>query len=473
MYCKLKGPLKGGFSIVILFALSTGYASALPGAPAATGLANAPIGASAAPRLPLPPPLPPAPNQAASGPPMTLQAPLETPAPLGGFKLHFERVPLADLIALAYTDVVKSSFALDSSLASRADVVSVVFQSKKPQDVLPVLKLLVEGIGGEVVKKNGIDLYRLKSGNETQDWELHTYTPQYYSVDYLTGIASGMFKGKFGQDGSGTTGPVTVQPAASDTGQTSALSHNSMPLGAQVVFNGPPEEWKKLLVFFKQIDIPRDNFDVTAQIYEVQNLKHNETALSLLLKLGTSVATTIGTAGTSNLLTLGAGGFSISASALASNTQFKLVSEPHMLIRSGQNGNLVVATQTQVDTGAVLDKNGNAVDTRAYQQAGLTFNLTATSREKIIDVTLNSQVSDFGTANGTTAPDIVNRTISQTFDMRDGETIALAGLRQDKDTGAQSGLPFLPWNLSKSSDDTSTEFLFIVKIKKHEEQPAQ
>jgi hypothetical protein len=399
---------------------------------------------------------------------MALQTPFEAPAPIGGFKLHFERVPLADLIALAYTDVVKRSFALDSSLASKGDVVSVVFQSKKTEDVLPVLKLLVEGIGGEVVHRDGVDLYRLKSGNETEDWTIHTYTPKYYSVDYLTAMANGLFKGKFAQESNNTAGPVSVQATASDTGNSSTLSRSSAPLSANVVFDGPPEEWQKLKAFLEKVDVPRDNFDVTAEIYQVQNLKHNETALSVLLKLGTTLGTSIGTAGTSNLLTLGLRGSSISASALASNTQFKLVSEPHMLLRSGQNGQLVMATQTQVDTGAVLDKNGNAEQTKEYKQAGLTFNLTAISREKIIDVTLNSQVSDFGTSNGNTAPDITNRSLSQTFDMENGETIALAGLRQEKETGAQSGLPFLPWNLSKSSDDTSTEFLFLIHIQKHE-----
>ncbi|MCP2084738.1 UNVERIFIED_ORG: type II secretory pathway component GspD/PulD (secretin) [Paraburkholderia sediminicola] len=426
---------------------------------------------SALPQLPLPP-APQGPRLEAT----TYRQDSLSDVPKGGFQLYFQQINLGNLVTLAYTDVIKKNFALDASIASRNDLVSVVFQSKRPEDVLPVIQALVEGVGGEVVHKNGIDIYRMKT-SEGEDWHIYTYRAKYLAVQDLVQQASGLIKGKFGSQTTINTAPTNDATKTTGTSSISTISNTSTSAQSQqqdtqsaLVFQGSAEEHKKLEELLERIDIPQENFDVDAAIYEVQDLKNNETAISGLLKFGginLNLGTTPVTGG--GTLALGPNAFSVTASALRNNSQYKLISQPHLRLRSGEAGNLVITTQTQINTGSVMAQNGTTQQALSYQSAGLNFNITLNGRVDTIAANVNAQYSDFGTASSTGAPDILQRQLETSFNTEDGETIALGGLREAKDTKSQTGLPFLPWNLGKSDSDTSTEFLILLTVHRHQE----
>lgn len=77
------------------------------------------------------------------------------------------------------------------------------------------------------------------------------------------------------------------------------------------------------------------------------------------------------------------------------------------------------------------------------------------------------QVSNFiNTTTGVNgSPTLTKRELSTAVTMSDGDVIVLGGLNENKESSAESGLPFLPSILrSNSKDQSKSEILLILQV---------
>lgn len=382
----------------------------------------------------------------------------EAPA-AGGFQLHFDRIALVDLLAICYSDVLKRGYALDAAIASRTETVSVNFTSKTTGAVYPVLEALIDGIGGEIVHKGGIDLIRPLKTDKTA-WEALIYKPKARSVGYLTAAMAGQFTGQFSGQGGGES---TASPKATEKGKEPAPAAPTGNAKADVlVFYGSIKEQGKVKELLTQLDTAEDDLVISANIYEVSGLTDKETALGLVVKaangLGKASLSIGAQSAGANSVSLGYAGISVIASLADTDARFKLVSSPVMRAKSGESANITLGDTVSIITSTVLDKNGNPLQNREQKQSGLNFTATPTARGETVELNVNLSLSD---ATGTAeAPRFLNRSITGSYGAAYGEAVTIGGLRQEKTTASASRL--FGWSTSNASTSAHTEFLVVI-----------
>ncbi|UVJ46403.1 hypothetical protein NVV94_13250 [Pseudomonas sp. LS1212] len=87
----------------------------------------------------------------------------------------------------------------------------------------------------------------------------------------------------------------------------------------------------------------------------------------------------------------------------------------------------------------------------------------------VLDLTIDQQVSNFvATTTGVNnSPTLTKRQLTTDVQMRSGEVVILGGLTEEKTTGAQTGLSFLPSMFrSKVSESSKSEILLVIQLMK-------
>ncbi|MFA7238753.1 MAG: hypothetical protein WC091_01465 [Sulfuricellaceae bacterium] len=407
--------------------------------------------------------------------------------------LNFDRVPVLELVNAVYGDILKKSFAIDPSLASRTDVVSVHFQHADSNQVVAYVETLFDSLGFQVDQKPGFVFIKPKDGDSER--ELFYYRPKHRTATYLTDLIMTMFdRGRFSTQrgikiGAGSNPatsssvPVSDTSAAtrsssSSTGSYGGASSNvdvgnssgmSSPDIDSFIFEGSAKEIARLQKLLAQIDTPPGEIQVTAIVYEVGNSSQEGGALSLAVDiLNGKLGIKTGSPSLSNFISIKAGGFEAVVSALNSDSRFRVVSYPSLRVRSGSHGVVSVGQDYPVPS-VSLDRNGNPIQTVEFKPSGVILDLKPTIMEDRIDLVIDQQISSFvpvATGN-TSVPSLQKRQFSTTVGMVPGEIIALGGLNEFKASQDANGLSFLPkWTYSYGQDSSNTQILLFLQVNK-------
>lgn len=128
------------------------------------------------------------------------------------------------------------------------------------------------------------------------------------------------------------------------------------------------------------------------------------------------------------------GGIGVVLKALAQNGYGRVLAEPNLLVRSGEMGKFHVGTRVPVQT--VTGTGGDATVGITYEDVGIRLNFrpevleTGVIRIKI-DPAEVSAIVRFLTFQGIVAPEISTRTVNTSVDLKEGESLILAGLLTD------------------------------------------
>jgi pilus assembly protein CpaC len=128
------------------------------------------------------------------------------------------------------------------------------------------------------------------------------------------------------------------------------------------------------------------------------------------------------------------GGIGVVLNALSQKGYGKVLAEPNLVVRSGETGKFHVGTRVPIQT--VSGIGGGASVGITYEEVGIRLDFkpevleTGTIRLKIDPAEVSSIVS-FLVFQGLVAPQIDTRTVSTSVDLKEGESLILAGLLSD------------------------------------------
>lgn len=135
--------------------------------------------------------------------------------------------------------------------------------------------------------------------------------------------------------------------------------------------------------------------------------------------------------------------------ALKAVTKVKVISSPQLTVLNNQTATLQVGADVPVATRSavsVVDPDAPIVNNIEFRPTGVILRVTPRANAGgMVTVDIEQEVSDVITTDTSNldSPTIQQRRVESTVSVRSGETIALAGLIQDRDENGRRGLPIL------------------------------
>jgi len=129
------------------------------------------------------------------------------------------------------------------------------------------------------------------------------------------------------------------------------------------------------------------------------------------------------------------GGIGVVLKALAEKGYGKILAEPNLIVRSGEVGKFHVGTRVPIQT--ITGTGGSASVGITYEEVGIRLNFkpevleTGVIRLKI-DPAEVSSIARYLTFGSIIAPEIDTRTVNTSVDLKEGESLILAGLLTDE-----------------------------------------
>ncbi len=166
----------------------------------------------------------------------------------------------------------------------------------------------------------------------------------------------------------------------------------------------------------------------------------------------------------------------VALSALASVTNVKVVSSPTLMVLNNQEAELRIGDQVPIATReaqSVTDPDAPVVTTVEYRDTGIILTVRPRiGRNGQVVLDINQEVSDVieTTTSGIDSPTIRQRNIRTNVVVANGETLALGGLIQERDTKTNTKVPLLgdipavgAVFRSKRDDIERTELLILIR----------
>ncbi|VVE20411.1 type II secretion system protein GspD [Pandoraea cepalis] len=391
--------------------------------------------------------------------------------PLTGV-FDFQLVNVSQLVTLLYGEAVKTPYVIAPEVLQDQRLVSFRYDTRHG-DLKSFLALFLESLGFGVEMRSGVDfVFKRQEAEESHESarETFVYRPHYRDTAYLARLVSPLFRGQFT-----VNRPVSAPSEARVDGNVPEGSAASLidQRGDTLLFHGTPEEVATLKRLLPQLDTPMGEVSVRAAAYEVVNSSERGSAFQLALDLlskGLGIEVTVNGDKFGNAIRLKAGDFSTVFSALAKDTRFQVINSPNLRIRSGARGRLTVGQKVPILKSVSYPRGGGEpVQSVEYHSSGVIFELAPTVKDRIIDLRVTQQISDFvkTTTGVNNSPTLNTREVSTEISLHDGDVILMGGLTTNKSTDNRTGLAFLPRFLDSHSDSSSnTEILLMLQVER-------
>ncbi|WP_246166949.1 type II and III secretion system protein family protein [Oryzomonas japonica] len=157
------------------------------------------------------------------------------------------------------------------------------------------------------------------------------------------------------------------------------------------------------------------------------------------------------------------GGVGAVLQALATKGYAKILAEPNMLVKSGQEGNFLAGSK--IPYSVLLSSGGTTTTTIVFQDVGVKLKFKPEVLENGL-ISLKLDPAEVSSLSGTLAvngyPIIDTRTLQTSVELKDGESLVLAGLLQEEAIKTMSKIPLLGdipilGALFRSTQDSTTE----------------
>lgn len=390
---------------------------------------------------------------------------------------NLQSVTVSQVVSLYFQEVAKRPYLVCSDVLADARSVSIRAQGKDLDAAM--LGVMLDEHGYEARTESGVVVVcKKREAKEPEDLEPFVYRPRFRDTAYLVDILSPLIKGTFANKRTTTISTAVGKPD-DKTGQQPMQPLTPQSSGAQsmnpgkgddyIVFSGQAKELERLKKLLPQLDVATGEVMVKGYLYEVGKNDTEGSALNMVLsvlkgRLGLSVGGDV----LGNALTIKTGNLDFVASALNADSRFKIVTSPFTRVRSGATARLQVGQDVPILGSIVTNANGQAQQSVDYKQSGVIIEVTPKVREGATDLDLVQTVSDFvQTETGlSSTPTLNKREIRTSLAAKDGEVLVIGGLNQSKAEDAKSGLSWLPFSLSKTHGNRSSELVLILELKK-------
>jgi len=381
---------------------------------------------------------------------------------------NLQNVKINELAKIVFVDMLKSNYIANQDFQTSEKILSINLTDKTDKQVLTIMK--------QVLKNNDFELHDLGShyyiapvGENKINKVPFYYRPNHRPVTYITDLLNGIFEnGRFTfQSKAIQSNENKTNNQVNDSG-TTAYSQIQKPKDS-FIFLGSAAEVELLKTLLTQIDTPASEVLVKAYLYEVTNSKGDSSSFNLALtllnnKLGLSAVAPV----LANTISLKIPNIEAVYSAFATDTRFKVLSNPQLRVKDGANANFTVGSETPI-LGAVVTSNGQSTQSVEYKSSGTILDITPTIRKEVIELQVKQQLSNFikTTTGVNNSPTLIKRELSSTINTKDGELVIIGGLNESKETAEKTGLPFLPDFLkAKATDTNNSDILLILHVTK-------
>jgi len=218
-----------------------------------------------------------------------------------------------------------------------------------------------------------------------------------------------------------------------------------------VLVYATPQEAGSVEAMLRKVDILPLQVRIDAVIAEVQLNDQLQFGTQFLFK-GSTLSTALSGATSGGITaTLFSGkGISETLAALQSVTKVNVLSSPQLMVVDNETAHLMVGalvpylSQTSQST---VTSTSEVINSIQYQQTGVIMDVTPrVNSGGLVTLDIAQEVSDVNSAvttNGINSPTFDERRVVSRVVVQDGQTIGLAGLIQDSDSKANSGVPWL------------------------------
>lgn len=217
-------------------------------------------------------------------------------------------------------------------------------------------------------------------------------------------------------------------------------------------------DYAYILETIKKMDVLPRQVRIDARIFEVELNEGLSFGVNAYLqaKGDTSKGNTLTTGALENG-TLSASTFAFVGSsrqiiaqieALKNKTQVTVLEAPSILALDGTQASFNVGAEYPYPTGSYVSSVGGSATDVQYRETGVTLLvLPRISASGNVTMDIAQEVSSAGESiavgSNESAPSFPKATVTNTFYVKDGETIAIAGLIRNTDSSGRKGIPFL------------------------------
>ncbi len=291
--------------------------------------------------------------------------------------------------------------------------------------------------------------------------------------------------------GTTSTGGTQVPAATAGSGQRRVVVNNAT--NSLIFQGGSQEDYRQWLSLLSELDRPVKSALIDVLVAEVALADDNSLGFSWQLDQMGSGAQALRLSGTTYNTQASGSGLSVNAllggnalrqlaiSALASNSDSRVISNPKIMTRNGESASINVGQEVPTVTTQGVTTNGgvfggttsNVVpQTIQYRNTGVLLRVRPVVHAgDRIDLEVSQEVSSAEptTTGVTTSPTIRKRSIETKLSMRDGATVMLGGLISETATDSNSGVPGLKdipglGHLFKKSGQTRARTEMVILI---------
>lgn len=284
-------------------------------------------------------------------------------------------------------------------------------------------------------------------------------------------------------------GGTTTSTAAAGQTTTAAARSGRIVVNKttnSLILQASSAEYQQWISLLQELDRPAKSALVTVSVAEVRLQDGENFGFEWLMnniKIGgfTSTLSTMGSWGTSGIggLALNIGGTSPTAilNALARSSQARVLSNPSVLTRSGEEASITIGQEVPIITSQQSNSTSttsstSVLQTIQYRSTGVIMKVKPVVRAGgRIDLTVNQEVSSANeiSAGSVQSPTITSRKLETKLTVRDGNTVVLGGLMSDNQDSSNTGVPYakdIPFlgNVFKSSKKSTdrTELVMLI-----------
>lgn len=364
----------------------------------------------------------------------------------------------------------------------------------EPNEFVNQIKSILESLGYTVsksIKEPGVSFLPLKFSNsviliapdeKTLDFVVNWYKKLDNPESAGTETKSFVYRPKFSKAtdivnslknlyGVGTTNIQTVaqtsqQPQQQQAKISSGFSFKNISIAADdsrniILINATPSEYKNLLVFLENLDIPPKQVLLETTIAEI-TLKDDlqfglEWFVKNRMKDGVYNLTTLGQLGvpsnigiTYRFLT-DSQKFQLLVNALAKENKINILSTPRILVLDNREATIQIGTEVPIVSGEITTALNNAQTPAVsrsiqYRNTGTILRVRPTiNTEGFLMLDISQEVSDAqqNTTSGIDSPIILTRRINTSVVVENGQTLVLGGIISETKGSSQTKIPLL------------------------------
>ena len=348
----------------------------------------------------------------------------------------------------------------DSTSTSNADVIAAADSQTNsvvvsgPPETLAVIEGIIEELDSNPDQERSIFAYGLKNADATNLMDilndLFTQMQEMSNTSSNNQFQGGGPGGMMGGGGSSSSSSSDSSTGLDDETYFQADTETNTLLTLTSTRN-----YAKIVPIIEQLDKPIGQVSIEVLLAEVTLNDDSDLGVEFTLNnilnsnQGTvSTATSwLNPAGEGLVLNSITGDLDLTIRALQENYRMNVLSRPYILASNNQTARITVGEEIPRATGTTLSSNQTTTSVD-YNDVGIILEVTPSiNPDGLVNMTISPEISSMGEdytfSEDLTSPTFTTRSAETKVSVRDGQTIVIGGLMQDRYTDVVTKVPLL------------------------------